>query len=199
MTLVPRTDVMTLGAAAIVAACGLVACAEPTHPAAAPLVQASASSTAAPHGGPALPPDFALIEVMSKLSDPALPGEQKVALIEGGTAEEATDLDRFGIALRDSGSLPLTFEARDLAWSQSDPGNVTATVLIRSANPANGEFSFPMEFADAGGSWQLTRQTADLLLGLGSGDTAATTTAPQPAIEPPPPITAPGPNSTPPR
>ena len=61
----------------------------------------------------------------------------------------------------------MTFEARDLAWSQSDPGNVVATVIVRTANPQSGEFTYPMEFAPAAGSWQLTRKTADLLLQFG--------------------------------
>ncbi len=172
MTLARRT-ILIRSAATIVAAFGLGACGQPTHPAAAPSVETSAAPTvglpetiAPAPGGPALPPDFALIDVMIRLSDPAVPGDQKVALIEGGTPDEAAGLDRFGIALRDNGSLPLSFEARDLAWSQADPGNVVATVLVRTANPQDGEFTYPMEFAPADGSWQLTRQTADLLLGL---------------------------------
>ena len=122
--------------------------------------------------------------MVSRLSDPALPGDQKVALIEDGTADEAARLDRFGITLRDNGSIPLTFEARDLAWSQSDPGNVVATVVVRTANPQDGEFTYPMEFAPAGDSWQLTRQTADLLLELGSGESAVPPAPP--AVEPQP-------------
>ncbi len=194
MTPVRRT-VLIQSAAAIAAALGLGACSQPTHPATAPSAETSPAPTVgmpAPvvPGGPPLPPDSALIDVMSRLSDPALPGDQKVLLIEGGTADEAAGLDRFGIALRDSGSLPLTFEARDLAWSQSDPGNVVATVVIRTANPQNGDFTYPMEFARTDDAWQLTRQTADLLLQLGSGEgTEPPATQPPPApptTEPPP-------------
>ena len=191
MTLARRTVVVrsaaTIVAALGVAAVGLAACSQQTHPAAAPSVETSPAPTvglpapvAPAPGEPALPPAVALIDVMSRLSDPAVPGDQKVALIEGGTADEAAGLDRFGIALRDNGSLPLSFEARDLAWSQSDPGNVVATVLVRTANPQDGEFTYPMEFAPADGSWQLTRQTADLLLQL-NGEAAAA-----PPMEPPP-------------
>jgi len=200
MTLVRRT-VAIRSAATIVAALGLGACSQPTHPAAAPSVETSPSPTVAmpapiapAPGGPLLPPDSALIDLMGRLSDPALPGDQKVVLIEGGKANEAAGLDRFGIALRDNGSLPLTFEARDLAWSQSDPGNVVATVVVRTANPQDGEFTYPMEFAPAGGSWQLTRQTADLLLQLGSGESAAPPVPP--AVEPPPAPPTPTPTPT---
>lgn len=186
-----RRAFLIQSAATIVAAVGLAACGQPTHPAAEPSVEDSTARTVgspatmvpAP-GERALPPDSALIDVMVRLSDPAVPGDQKVVLIAGGTADEAADLDRFGIALRDNGSLPLTFEARDLAWSQADPGNVVATVLVRTANPQDGEFTYPMEFAPADGSWQLTRQTADLLLGLGGEESAAPPPPPPPA-EPP--------------
>lgn len=112
---------------------------------------------------------------MARLSDPAVPGTDKIVLIERGTPAEAAGLDRFVVALRDNGSLPLTFEARDLAWSQSAPGNVVATVVIRTAQPPGGEFTYPMEFAQTAGSWQLTRQTADLLLQLDAATPAAPT------------------------
>lgn len=117
---------------------------------------------------------------MARLSDPAVPGNEKITLIERGTTAEAAGLDRFAVALRDNGALPLTFEARDLAWSQSAPGNVVATVVVRTAKP-QGEFTYPMEFAQTAGSWQLTRQTADLLLQLG----------PETTPPPPPPSTPP--------
>jgi hypothetical protein len=135
-------------------------------------------------GGPPLPPDSALVDVMSRLADPAVPGEQKITLIESGTAQEAAGLDRFAVALRDNGSLPLTFEARDLAWSSADPGSVMATVVINTAGPQAGQFSYPMEFAPGpGGSWKLTRKTADLVLDLGAKETA-----PPPPPGPPPPV-----------
>ena len=152
------------------AALGLCGCAASEHPAATPppAPESVESSPAAPipdsPGGPPLPSPDALIDVMARLSDPAVPGDQKVMLIESAGQSEAAGLDRFAVALRDNGSLPLTFEARDLAWSQSEPGNVVATVVITPANPSGGQFTFPMEFAPSNGSWQLTRRTADLLL-----------------------------------
>ena len=129
---------------------------------------------------------------MGRLADPALPGDQKVVLIENGTADEAAGLDRFAAALRDNGALPLTFEVRDMAWSQADPGNVVATVVVRTSNPQTGEFTFPMEFAPADESWQLTRRTADLLLEL-DGEPGAPPPAPPPPPEPGPPAPNPEP------
>ena len=65
----------------------------------------------------------------------------------------------------------MTFEARDLAWAQATPGNVVATIVVKAAEPAaGGDFTFPMEFTPLRDTWQLTRQTADLLLELGDGD-----------------------------
>lgn len=203
MTRVRRT-VLVLSAATTVAALGLSGCSEPSPPAVSPSVETSpppsvgmpVPAVPAP-GGPPLPPGSALIDVMSRLSDPAIPGDQKIALVEQSTPDEAPSLDRFGIALRDNGSLPLAFETRDLAWSQANPGNVVATVVIRTANPQGGEFVYPMEFVPAAGSWQLTRQTADLLLQLDDG-TAPPPAAPPPSPAPPPPPPAPPPSPAPP-
>nr|WP_308124128.1 hypothetical protein [Mycolicibacterium xanthum] len=188
-----RGIAVALGAAAVVAALGLAGCSQPSHPAASPSPETSpAPSVGMPapsapaRGGPPLPPASALTDVMGRLADPAVPGDQKVVLIEDGSADEAAGLDRFAAALRDNGALPLTFEARDLAWSQSDPGNVVATVVVRTANPEGNEFTYPMEFAPASGSWQLTRQTADLLLALDPGASATATPAPAPAPAPAP-------------
>lgn len=182
-----RRAVLVRSTATFVAVLGLSACGQPDgleHSAASSVpTTAAASSTSLPDpipdspGGPPLPPSTALIDVMARLSDPAVPGNDKITLIERGTPAEAAGLDRFAVALRDNGSLPLTFQARDLAWSQSAPGNVVATVVIRTAKPQDAEFTYPMEFANTAGSWQLTRQTADLLLQL---DTEAATPAPTP-------------------
>ncbi|PRC48340.1 hypothetical protein C6A85_80335, partial [Mycobacterium sp. ITM-2017-0098] len=113
------------------------ACSQPgpsEHPAVSAAPEAAPSSTTGlpdpipdSPGGPPLPSATALIDVMARLSDPAVPGSEKITLIERGTAAEAAGLDRFATALRDNGSLPLTFETRDLAWSRSAPGNVVAT------------------------------------------------------------------------
>ena len=197
-----RHTVVILSAAATAAALGLGGCAQSGDPESTGTTATVETSPApsvglAPpgppaRGGPPLPAPAALTEVMGRLADPALPGDQKIVLIENGTADEAAGLDRFATALRDNGALPLTFEVRDMAWSQADPGNVVATVVVRTSNPQTGEFTFPMEFAPADESWQLTRRTADLLLEL-DGEPGAPPPAPPPPPEPGPPAPNPEP------
>jgi hypothetical protein len=84
-------------------------------------------------------------------------------------------LDRFAKALHDSGYAPLTFEATDMTWAQDQPGNVIANITMKpGGTQATGrDLKFPMEFAPQQDSWQLTRQTADLLLQTGPQPTAA--------------------------
>ena len=201
-----RHTVAILSAAATAAALGLGGCAQSGDPESAGTTATVETSPApsvglAPPGPPARggaphPAPAALTEVMGRLADPALPGDQKIVLIENGTADEAAGLDRFATALRDNGALPLTFEVRDMAWSQADPGNVVATVVVRTSNPQTGEFTFPMEFAPADESWQLTRRTADLLLEL-DGEPGAPPPAPPPEPGPPAPNPEPGPPAPP--
>ena len=97
-----------------------------------------------------------------------MPGTDKVRLIEGATPENATALDEFAIALRDNGDLPITVTANDVAWADRKPSNVMATITIATAAPDSREFTFPMEFTPFQGGWQLSRETADMLLALGN-------------------------------
>ncbi len=115
--------------------------------------------------------------MLVRLSDPAVPGADKIGLVELATADDAAALDKFGKALADNGALPLTFEAIDLKWSETEVGNVVATVNVTTANKPPGKFSFPMEFTPVRDGWQLTRKTANLLLEFGEG---ATATSPPP-------------------
>ena len=131
------------------------------------------AAPAAPVSSP-LPPPQALTDVLVRLSDPAVPGADKIGLVELATADDAAALDKFGRALADNGALPLTFDATDLKWSERKAGNVVATVNVTTANQPPGKFSFPMEFTPVRDSWQLTRTTADLLLEFGEGVTATT-------------------------
>jgi hypothetical protein len=169
---IPLVAVAFCGAIAI-AGCDSSAPPAPTEP---PSTTAVATPVAPPVSTP-LPPPEALIDVLARLSDPAVPGADKVALVEVATADDAAALDEFGKALADNGALPLSFEAVDLKWSDTEPGNVVATVNVTTANKPPGTFSFPMEFTPARDGWQLTRKTADLLLDFGE---AATATSPPP-------------------
>jgi len=152
----------------------LSGCTTDAPPAAEPATTtAVAPPPPAPVGAP-LPPAQALIDVLARLSDPAVAGADKVGLVELATADDAAALDKFGKALADNGALPLSFEATDLKWSEADPGNVVATVDVTTANDPPGTFSFPMEFTPVRDGWQLTRKTADLLLQFGDSATAST-------------------------
>jgi hypothetical protein len=169
-----------LSAVAIAAALGLGGCGgdhAPGPPAAVetppPITKPPTAPTSPLPSANPLPPPTALTDVMARLADANIPGTEKVGLVEYATADDAPALDRFGRALRDGGFTPATFEATDLTWSQAHQGNVVANVTIKTAGPqAGGNFTFPMEFSPTHGSWQLTRQTADMLLQLGQEPTA---------------------------
>ncbi|MGV0835418.1 hypothetical protein [Mycolicibacterium thermoresistibile] len=160
-----------LGAATLVAAFGLGGCsAEPERPTGPEPARPGVSAPALPAAAP-LPPPEALTDVLYRLADPAVPGAEKTGAVEQATAADADGLDKFGRALRDGGYQPVTFEAADLRWSDTDPGHVVATVTATGPDPEAGTFSFPMEFtADDTGSWQLTRETADMLLEMGPAE-----------------------------
>lgn len=145
----------------------------------------------APAAAPLPPPDQ-LTGVVYRLADTSVPAEQKVGLVQYATAQDRPALANFGEALKDSGYVPLTVDATDLAW-MGEPGHLVAVVTIASGNPAAPPFTFPMEFVPIRDGWQLSRRTADQLLPLVTGATPAptpttsTTPAPTPAPSPPPP------------
>lgn len=171
-----RSTVIPLVAVAFSGAVALSGCNSEAPPPAEPSTTTAAAAPIAPVSQP-LPPPEALVDVLTRLSDPAVPGAQKTTLVELATADDAAALDKFGKALADNGALPLTFDATDLKWSETEAGNVVATVNVTTANKPPGTFSFPMEFTPARDGWQLTRKTADLLLQFGEG---ATATSPPP-------------------
>ncbi|WP_232375039.1 hypothetical protein [Mycolicibacterium mengxianglii] len=113
-----------------------------------------------------LPQPSALIDVLTRLTDPAVPGNNKLTLVEGATAADAKALDGLVVALRDNKQAPLTFAVTDIAWSEQR-GYLVATVTITPADPAAAPFTYPMEFKPLGQGWQLSRETADLLLEFG--------------------------------
>jgi hypothetical protein len=156
------------------ALCGVVLAGCDSPPPAAPEPTATTSALAAPVApvSSPLPAQAALIDVLTRLSDPAVAGADKIGLVELATADDAAALDKFGKALADNGALPLTFDAVDLKWSDTEAGNVVATVNVTTANSPPATFSFPMEFTPVPDGWQLTRKTADLLLDFGQGATA---------------------------
>jgi hypothetical protein len=181
---VQRTCAAVLSAVTIVAALGLSGCGDDDassapSPTPFPLSRPPTAPPPPTETGAPLPPPTALTDVMSRLADPAVPGTDKVGLVEYGTPADAAALDRFAKALQDSGYAPLTFDARDLMWSQDQTGNVIANMTIKASGPQTGnDLKFPMEFAPQQGSWQLTRQTADLLLQIGKEPTATPTPTP---------------------
>jgi len=164
-----------------VAALGLSGCSDDTSsapsPTPVPLTKPPTVPPSATETGAPLPAPTALTDVMGRLADPNIPGTEKVGLVQYGTPADAAALDRFGKALSDSGYMPLTLEAQDLTWAANQQGNVIADITIKTASPqaAGRDMRFPMEFSPQGDSWQLTRQTADLLLQLSQQPTAPPT------------------------
>jgi hypothetical protein len=179
-----RPAVVTAVAAALLACVpALVACGKDSQPAASqPSASPPSSSVVLRPPDAALPPPEALTDVLYRLADTSVPGDQKVPLVEGATNEDGAKLDKFGKALQDSGYTPLGFTAENIAWASSPAGNVTADVTVHSQNPAvtNG-FTFPMEFKPAaGGGWQLSRTTADILLTFNQNPATPTPPSPTP-------------------
>jgi hypothetical protein len=134
------------------------------------------SSAAAPTRAP-LPPPEALTEVLYRLADPALPGLAKLHLVEGSRPDDAPVFDKFAGALLNGGFAPPTFNASDIAWSDRDPSDVTATVNVTGPDRAATGFTFPMEFKPHEGGWQLSQQTAAMLLAF---DTSRPSPSPSP-------------------
>lgn len=165
-----------LSAATVVAALGLSGCShnESPSPEASPSPTSATLSPAAPQTAP-LPPPEAFTDVLYRLADPSVPGAQKLNLVEAATPDDAVALDRFATALLDGGFAPMTFNASDIAWSDRDPGDVVATVNVTTPNPGAGGFTFPMEFKPYQGGWQLSAQTAAMLLAFGNSQSGSST------------------------
>lgn len=165
--------------AALVAVLALSGCGrhQPAQPPAEIPLTATMTTAGEPPSAP-LPAPEALTDVLYRLSDPEVPGAEKVPLIEGAKPADAETIGKFATALKDGGYLPLSIDAAGVTWSDRQPGYVTADVTV---NPDTGGFSFPMEFKPHAGSWQLSQQTAKTLLAFGrthAGSTAPVTPAP---------------------
>jgi hypothetical protein len=179
-----------LSAATIVAALSLSGCSEhaESKPTQGPFEQ---SSTALAPSDPtaALPSPDALTDVLYRLADPAVKGADKLQLVESTTPDDAATIDKFAAALRDGGFTPLTFSATEIRWSDRQPGDALASINVTTSNPANhGNFTFPMEFRQDKGAWQLSRETANMLLAFGnargSASPASPTSPPSPTPTP---------------
>ncbi|HEY1841194.1 MAG TPA: hypothetical protein VGG53_13430 [Mycobacterium sp.] len=158
-------------AVACAVALGLSGCSGDEHDAstesAQPPTSASPSPPAAAQTAPLPPPD-ALAGVLYRLADPAVPGLQKLNLVEGATPENGVVFDQFANALLNGGYAPAKFGVRDVGWSDRDPADVVANVSVSSSNPRGPRFAFPMEFKPFQGGWQLSARTADVLLAFKS-------------------------------
>ena len=109
---------------------------------------------------------------MARLADPAVPGADKLPLLQNAAPPDAATLDQFSTALRDGGFNPAVFTVTDVRWTDK-PGDALATVTVSTTDPAKaGTFSFPMEFRSGAGGWQLTRETAEMLLAFGNARAA---------------------------
>jgi hypothetical protein len=139
---------------------------------AAPSSSSSVKRAAAPQPA-GLPAPEAIADVLYRLSDPGVPGTEKLNLIQGVTAADAPALDKFANALRDNGYLPLDLTAGDIAWAETEPANVVATITVTKPGSPTG-FSMPMEFRPYQNGWQLTEETFDMLVNLGKASTSTT-------------------------
>ncbi|MGV0733028.1 hypothetical protein [Mycolicibacter sinensis] len=166
--------------AAVLALSGCAGHRQPAEPPAEVPVTATTTVAAEPPSSP-LPAPEALTDVLYRLSDPEIPGAEKVSLIESAKPTDAATIDKFATALKDGGYLPLNLDAAGITWSDRHPGNVTADVTVNTANPDAGGFAFPMEFTPRDGGWQLSHETAKTLLAFGkahAGSTAPPTPTP---------------------
>ena len=107
-----------------------------------PSSSASLSPTASPQAAPLPPPD-ALAGVLYRLADPAVPGLQKLNLVEGATPESGAVFDEFANALVNGGYAPVKFDVRDVGWSDRDPADVVANVDVGSRTPHGPRFALP--------------------------------------------------------
>ncbi|MCV7344038.1 hypothetical protein [Mycolicibacterium rhodesiae] len=172
-----------LSAATFVAALSLSGCSEHAEPkpAQSPFEQSSTPLPPAEHDAAPLPAPEALTDVLYRLADPAVKGSDKLQLVEGTTPADAATIDKFAAALRDGGFTPLTFTASEIRWSDRRPDDALASINVTTSNPANpGNFTFPMEFRQDKGNWQLSRETADMLLAFGNARGGASPANPTP-------------------
>ncbi|MCV7215198.1 hypothetical protein H7J51_07860 [Mycobacterium crocinum] len=173
-----------LSAATIVAALSLSGCsdhAEPKSSTQSPFEQSSTPLAPPASNAAPLPAPDTLTAVLYRLADPAVKGADKLQLVESTTPGDAATIDKFAAALRDGGFTLLTFTATEIRWSDRRPDDALASINVTTSNPANpGNFTFPMEFRQDKGNWQLSRETADMLLAFGNARGGAGPASPTP-------------------
>ncbi len=152
-------------AAALSFAVALAGCGHDSHPAASSEAPAPTISTvAAPPPQAPPPPPEVLTDVLYKLADTSIPADQKVPLIEGATAGNAEQIDKFGKALLENQYTPLGFTAENIAWSTSTPGHVAADVSVQQRKPGAGQAASPSRWSSrkrpAGGNSLAKRPTS---------------------------------------
>ncbi len=184
----PKRSAVVVGSAVAIAALWLPGCSKQAPegtagPAAAPwpTVATVPLPQSTPPPAP-LPEPQELTDVLGRLADPAMAGTDKLGVVEAPADGDAATLDAFTKALQENHLVPLLFTATDLAWSHQTPGHVIANVTVTTPDPNTG-FTFPMEFASGPGGWQLSRDTADMLLAFGAGPQSP---EPAPPASPPP-------------
>lgn len=170
---------------AMIAAITLAGCTH-HHAVVEPVEETTTGTTSTAAATAPLPAPEMLTDVLYRLADPAVPGTDKLTLVEGAKPDDAATIDRFTTALKDGGYLPLTFNANGIDWSSRNPGSVSADVNVATANPDNANFMFPMEFKPFRDGWQLSHETAALLLSFGRAH-ADNSSSSSPAPEPAPP------------
>jgi hypothetical protein len=170
-----------LSAVTIVAALSLSGCSEHVESKStqSPFEQSSTALAPPEPTAAALPIPDALTDVLYRLADPAVKGSDKLQLVEATTPDDAATIDKFAAALRDVGFSPLTFTATEIRWSDREPSDALASINVTTSNPANpGNFTFPMEFRQDKGAWQLSRETANMLLAFGNARGGASPASP---------------------
>lgn len=76
-----------------------------------------------------LPAAEALADLANRLADPAVPGAEKLPLLQNGAAPDVITLDRFSAALRDGGYDPAVFTVTDVRGADK-PGDALAMVTV---------------------------------------------------------------------
>lgn len=99
---------------------------------------------------------------MNRIADSAVPGAEKTALIEDAAPTDAAAMDKFGVALRQAGYDPVSFEARDLRWVQGSTDRVSALVTLKTENPrpATSRIRWSSPWPTAPGSWRVALPTS---------------------------------------